>query len=104
MTSDATIISSKYHKSLIKSSAALTYEKAQEFIDDKEKVNDYTSTAIVLFKHLKSFIFQNDDVTQGLRGLMRLSKILKSRRQANGALSLASSEVLFEFFNFQLEF
>ena len=38
MTHDATIISAKYHKSLIKSSAALTYEKAQNIIDDPNQV------------------------------------------------------------------
>ncbi|KIH55421.1 RNB-like protein, partial [Ancylostoma duodenale] len=34
MTSDAEILDTKYHKSLICSKAALTYEQAQEFIDD----------------------------------------------------------------------
>ncbi|KAK6019890.1 RNB-like protein [Ostertagia ostertagi] len=72
MTSDAEILDTKYHKSLICSKAALTYEKAQEFIDDPNL---------------------NDDVTIGLRGLMKLSKVLNKRRTANGALTLASSEV-----------
>ncbi|CAJ0928716.1 unnamed protein product, partial [Mesorhabditis belari] len=75
LTKDADILSAKFHKSLIKSSAALTYEKAQEMIDNNE---------------LK------DEVTTSLRGLMKLSKQLKSRRTANGALSLASSEVRFD--------
>ncbi|KAK6018644.1 RNB-like protein [Ostertagia ostertagi] len=75
MTSDAEILDTKYHKSLICSKAALTYEKAQEFIDDPNL---------------------NDDVTIGLRGLMKLSKVLNKRRTANGALTLASSEVRFD--------
>ncbi|KAK6748752.1 hypothetical protein RB195_001401 [Necator americanus] len=75
MTPDAEILDTKYHKSLICSKAALTYEKAQEFIDDPNL---------------------NDDVTVGLRGLMKLSKILNARRIANGALTLASSEIRFE--------
>ncbi|KAK5968788.1 DIS3 exosome endoribonuclease and 3'-5' exoribonuclease [Trichostrongylus colubriformis] len=75
MTSDAEILDTKYHKSLICSKAALTYEKAQEFIDD---------------------LNLNDDVTIGLRGLMKLSKVLNKRRTANGALTLASSEVRFD--------
>ncbi|KAK6039264.1 RNB-like protein, partial [Cooperia oncophora] len=75
MTSEAEVLDTKYHKSLICSRAALTYEKAQEFIDDPNL---------------------NDDVTLGLRGLMRLSKILNKRRTANGALTLASSEVRFD--------
>ncbi|CAJ0584354.1 unnamed protein product, partial [Mesorhabditis spiculigera] len=75
MTGDATIVSAKYHKSLIKSSAALTYEKAQEMIDNP-KLDDAT--------------------TRSLRGLMKLSKLLKRKRVNNGALSLASSEVRFD--------
>ncbi|KAJ1349420.1 exosome catalytic subunit dis3 [Parelaphostrongylus tenuis] len=75
MTSNAEVISTKYHKSLICSKAALTYEKAQEFIDDPNL---------------------NDDVTVSLRALMKLSKILNRRRIANGALTLASSEIRFD--------
>ncbi|KAE9417136.1 hypothetical protein Angca_008174, partial [Angiostrongylus cantonensis] len=75
MTSNAEILSTKYQKSLICSKAALTYEKAQEFIDDPNL---------------------NDDVTVSLRALMKLSKILNRRRMANGALTLASSEVRFD--------
>ncbi|CAL2042102.1 unnamed protein product [Caenorhabditis brenneri] len=75
MTSSADIQSVKYHKSLIKSKAALTYEKAQEIIDDPK---------------------ETDDVAQGLRGLMKLSKVLNARRTGNGALTLASSEVRFD--------
>ena len=50
-------------------------------------------------------IFQNDEVTLGLRGLMKLSKLLKVKRTANGALTLASSEVVVYFFilNIQLD-
>lgn len=43
---NANILSTKFHKSLIKSSAAMTYEEAQLLIDDPNK---------------------NDDVTMGLR-------------------------------------
>ncbi|KHJ88452.1 RNB-like protein [Oesophagostomum dentatum] len=75
MTKDAEIIDTKYHKSLICSKAALTYEQAQEFIDNENL---------------------NDDVTIGLRGLMKLSKILNKKRTANGALTLASSEIRFD--------
>ncbi|CAB3409482.1 unnamed protein product [Caenorhabditis bovis] len=75
MTSSADIQSVKFHKSLIRSKAALTYERAQEIIDDPK---------------------QTDDVAQGLRGLMKLSKVLNARRIGNGALTLASSEVRFD--------
>ncbi|CAI4231946.1 unnamed protein product [Auanema sp. JU1783] len=75
MTSEAEIVSAKYHKSLIRSKAALTYKEAQERIDDSSK---------------------DDDVTLSLRGLMKLSKVLKNKRTANGALTLASSEIRFD--------
>lgn len=39
MTSDADIIDIKFHKSLIRSSAALTYEEAQNKIDDPSLVS-----------------------------------------------------------------
>lgn len=75
LTQDGKVLSTKFHKSLIKSSAALTYEKAQEMIDDgKDKT----------------------EITTGLRRLMRLSKLLTAQRRANGSLILASSEVRFD--------
>ncbi|TRY61520.1 hypothetical protein TCAL_13903 [Tigriopus californicus] len=74
MDPEARIIQTKFHKSIIKSRAALTYEQAQNRIDDP---SDETS------------------VTQSLRQLMSLSKILKQRRLDQGALVLASSEVRF---------
>lgn len=60
---DATIINTKYHKSVIESKAALTYEEAQIIIDDRNR---------------------NDDVAKSLRTLNKLAKILKKRRMENG--------------------
>lgn len=40
-------------------------------------------------------LFQSDSVTVGLRKLLALSKKLKAKRHANGALTLASSEIRF---------
>uniref|UniRef100_A0A0R3RRV1 Protein DIS3 homolog n=1 Tax=Elaeophora elaphi TaxID=1147741 RepID=A0A0R3RRV1_9BILA len=74
LTSDADIIDIKFHKSLIRSSAALTYEQAQNMVDDPSL---------------------SDPVTMGLRILLALSKKLKAKRHANGALTLASSEIRF---------
>ncbi|KAM7290642.1 exosome complex exonuclease RRP44 [Ixodes scapularis] len=71
---EAEVLHTKFHKSIIKSRAALTYAEAQARIDD---------TSL------------NDELTLGLRGLNRLAKILKAKRIANGALTLASSEVRF---------
>ena len=38
MTREAEIIDTRFHKSLICSKAALTYERAQEIIDDQSMV------------------------------------------------------------------
>lgn len=72
---DAHIVKTKFHKSVIESKAALTYEEAQIIIDDKNK---------------------NDDTAQSLRQLNAIAKILKSRRTENGALVLASPEIRFQ--------
>ncbi|KAK9873611.1 hypothetical protein WA026_023290 [Henosepilachna vigintioctopunctata] len=72
MDYEANILSTKFHKSIIKSKSAMTYEEAQLIIDDKTK---------------------NDDIAFGLRGLNKLAKILKTRRLEKGALVLASPEV-----------
>ena len=74
MTPDAKIVSTKFHKSIIKSRSAMTYEEAQNRIDDAK---DETS------------------ITKSLRILLNLSRILKARRVENGSLVLASSEVRF---------
>lgn len=63
ITKDAQIVNTIFHKSIILSQAALTYEEAQLRIDDKT---------------------QNDDVAKSLRGLNSLAKILKKRRIENG--------------------
>jgi len=74
MDENANIVKCKFHKSIIKSRSAMTYEAAQNRIDDP-----------------------NDDsnIAKSLRILLKLSKVLKTRRVQNGALVLASSEVRF---------
>ncbi len=74
MTPNADVVSTKFHKSIIKSKAAMTYEQAQNKIDDPA---------------------DNDELAVSLRNLLKLSKILKARRISNGALLLASSEIRF---------
>lgn len=71
----AKILKTKFHKSVIESKAALTYEQAQIIIDDKNV---------------------NDDIALSLRQLNKLAKILKKRRTDNGALVLASPEIRFQ--------
>ncbi len=75
MTPNAEIRSTRFHKSIIRSRAAMTYEQAQNKIDDPEA---------------------KDSVAVSLRRLLSLSKILKNRRMENGALVLASSEIRFD--------
>ncbi|MCJ1458080.1 exosome catalytic subunit dis3 [Mycoblastus sanguinarius] len=72
ITKDAEIVNSSFTKSVIRSREAFSYEQAQLRIDDKS---------------------QKDDLTQGMRTLLMLSKKLRKRRMDAGALNLASPEV-----------
>ncbi|KAI1774940.1 RNB-domain-containing protein [Hypoxylon cercidicola] len=72
---DADIINARFTKSVIKSREAFSYEQAQLRIDDAS---------------------QQDDLTQGMRTLLMLSKKLKQKRMDAGALSLSSPEVKVE--------
>ncbi len=69
---DADIVSSSFSKSVIRSREAFSYEQAQLRIDDKS---------------------QEDELTQGMRTLLMLSKRLRQKRMDAGALNLASPEV-----------
>ncbi|XP_045447025.1 exosome complex exonuclease RRP44 [Melitaea cinxia] len=75
MDENANILSTKFHKSVIKSRAAMTYEEAQIAIDTTSR---------------------NDDIATSLRTLNMLAKKLKQRRLDNGALLLASPEIRFQ--------
>ncbi|KAL0275597.1 UNVERIFIED_CONTAM: hypothetical protein PYX00_003405 [Menopon gallinae] len=75
MTKKADIVNTKFHKSVIKSRSAMTYEEAQLKIDDKS---------------------QKDSLAVSLRNLNNLAKILKKRRMKKGALVLASPEIRFQ--------
>ncbi|MDI1490634.1 MAG: exosome catalytic subunit dis3 [Ramalina farinacea] len=72
VTPEAKIVSSTFTKSVIKSREAFSYEQAQLRIDDRS---------------------QKDDLTNGMRVLLALSKKLKAARMDAGALNLASPEV-----------
>lgn len=63
MDENAKILETRFHKSVIKSRSAMTYEEAQLIIDDPTK---------------------QDDIAQGLRRLNSLAKILKRKRIDNG--------------------
>ncbi|KAL8936280.1 MAG: hypothetical protein Q9211_004263 [Gyalolechia sp. 1 TL-2023] len=72
MTTDAEIVNSTFTKCVIRSREAFSYEQAQLRIDDRS---------------------QTDELTQGMRALLMLSKKLKKKRMDAGALNLASPEV-----------
>ncbi len=72
ITKDANIVSSSFMKSVIRSREAFSYEQAQMRIDDKS---------------------QKDELTLGMRTLLKLSKKLRQKRMDAGALNLASPEV-----------
>lgn len=72
ITPDAEIVNSTFTKSVIRSREAFSYEQAQIRIDDKS---------------------QKDELTQGMRTLLKLSKKLRQKRMDAGALNLASPEV-----------
>ena len=69
---NADIVNVRFTKSVIKSREAFSYEQAQLRIDDKS---------------------QQDDLTNGMRMLLALSRKLKQKRMDAGALSLSSPEV-----------
>lgn len=72
LTPNAEIVNVDYTKSIIRSREAFAYEQAQSRIDDDS---------------------QQDDLTKGMRILLKLSKKLKQARIDAGALNLASPEV-----------
>lgn len=75
MNPHAEIVKYEVAKSVIRSKAALTYAEAQSRIDDHRL---------------------HDEITESLRELNRVAKLLRQRRADAGALSLASPEVKFE--------
>lgn len=75
VTPDAEVVSSDFTKSVILSKEAFSYEQAQMRIDDQSKT---------------------DDLSQGMRTLLKLSKNLRQKRMDAGALNLASPEVRIE--------
>ena len=72
MDEEANVLSTRFHKTVICSEAALSYDEAQLRIDDARMA---------------------DPLTTGLRTLNNLAKRLKAGRVRAGALSLASPEV-----------
>lgn len=69
---NANIINTRFHKSIIRSRSAMTYEEAQITIDDKSK---------------------KDSIAISLRGLNMLAKILKKRRLEKGYVIMLCGRV-----------
>jgi exosome complex exonuclease DIS3/RRP44 len=72
LTPEADIVNVRFHKSVIASKAAFTYEEAQLRKDDASK---------------------KDEITQSIRLLNQMAIKLKAKRMQAGALNLASPEV-----------
>lgn len=75
MTPDAEVVSVRFCKSVILSKASFTYAQAQARLDDSSA---------------------NDELTSDLRILLKISKLLRAKREAQGALMLASPEIRFK--------
>lgn len=75
---DFKVIDIKYHKSVIASKGAMTYQQAQDLLDKKLNAR------------------YSKELGPSVRLLLKISKILKSKRMNKGALVLASPEVRFK--------
>lgn len=64
-----------FHKTIIHSVASLTYQQAQDMIDDKK---------------------DKSELTKSIRYLMKIAENLRAKRNEAGALTLASPEVRFK--------
>ena len=70
------VIDVKFSKSVIRSKASLTYQKAQEIIDDKK---------------------DNSELAISIRNLNLIARHFRKKRMGSGALVLASNEVNSKF-------
>jgi len=75
VTPEAQIVNVEFHKTIIHSIAALTYQQAQSFIDQPDDPNDVQACAV--------------------KRLAMLARMFRKRRIDAGALTLASPEVKF---------
>ena len=78
MSEEGDILSEWFGKSIIQSKASLTYDQAQQKIDDPNA---------------------QDDIALSVRSLNRIAKKLRHKRMLAGALTLASPEVRFRLEN-----
>lgn len=84
MKNDGTVVAAEFGRSVIKSSAALTYQMAQERINKARASLAEDSSAEI------------DAVSTSLLGLADIACKLREKRMAAGALTLASPEVRFQ--------
>ncbi|KAJ2600797.1 hypothetical protein EV177_007084 [Coemansia sp. RSA 1804] len=79
-----TVESVWFGRTLIRSACEMYYEQAQELLDGKTGVNGIDPEMEPGFR-------------QSIQDLAKVMRVLRERRQRNGALELASTEVKFEF-------
>ena len=94
MTRQAEILSTTFHKSVIKSRRAMTYEV---HLQNKSRAyrNICCETNPQAAQDMIDDTKDESSLATSLRTLLALSKILKQRRVEQGSLVLASSEVRF---------
>ncbi|KAL6756016.1 hypothetical protein V8C86DRAFT_129914 [Haematococcus lacustris] len=93
MSPDASILSTAFTKALIRSRAALTYADAQDIIDFPTKQLEALSDNV---KGIMADPPLAQQLTDSLRAMNGLAKLLRRRRSERGALQLASPEVKFK--------
>ena len=72
------IAETNFGKQIIRSRASLSYNKAQEMMDDQK---------------------DKTELTQSLRYLLKIARVLRDKRFQSGALALSSTEVKFKLDN-----
>ena len=83
VTPNGKIVDVEFHKSIIHSIAALTYEQAQTLIDQPDDDNDSEASS-------------EEQVKRGaVKRLAAIARIMRAKRIQAGALTLASPEVKF---------
>lgn len=108
MDGEANVLKTSFHKTIIKSSAALTYQEAQCMIDDsRDKSDTHTPTRQQQLQQQGCCVnclytaasgcclgcLRRSPLAENLRELLRLSQILRRRRMQAGGLQLASPDV-----------
>ncbi|XP_055843497.1 DIS3-like exonuclease 2 [Episyrphus balteatus] len=91
MDKDANVISTRFTRSVIRSCTQLAYEHAQKIIDNpNEKFNDNDFPTICNG-------FSSIDIVERVKTLNSLAETMRTRRFANGSLSIDKPQFYFQF-------